>query len=197
MKRILTESTEIEQLKIWTVSNMLSLLRVLLLPFIYYFLKQGGSTNNVIALVLMFVGVVSDILDGLVARKMGAESSFGKILDPLADKICIGTMILILLFLRDFPAWLVGIVIFRDLLIVTSGAILIRGRNIVLSSNWLGKVTTIFMAMMIVAYTVEFHWTYNYLITGALIFLIASTVSYGITMYYHLYYRESEKTTLH
>jgi len=196
MKRILTKSTEIEQLKIWTVSNMLSLLRVLLLPFIYYFLKMGGSTNNFIALILMFVGVVSDILDGLVARKMGAESSFGKILDPLADKICIGTMILILLFLRDFPAWLVGIVIFRDLLIVTSGAVLIRGRNIVLSSNWLGKVTTIFMAMLIVAYTVEFHWTYNYLIAGALIFLIASTVSYGITMYYHLFYREQEKTTL-
>ncbi len=192
--RILTESTEIKKLEVITVSNMLSFTRILFLPFIYYFLKKGGSTNNNIALILMLVGVVTDILDGFVARRKGEESSFGKILDPLADKICIGTMILMMLFLRDLPLWLVGIVIFRDLLIVVSAMILIRKRNIVLSSNWLGKVTTIFMAMLVVSYTVEYHRAYDLLTTGALIFLVTSTVSYGITMYCHLYGREMVET---
>ncbi len=187
MMGIMTRANHIRELGVWTVSNFLSILRVLLLPFIYHYLKTGVEHDNTIAVSLMSVAVVSDILDGIIARRMGAESSMGKILDPLADKICIGTMIVILVFLRGFPIWLVSIIILRDALVVLSALILIRKRRIVLSSNWLGKATTIMMAALILAYTMEWSFSYPFLVTVGLLFMCASMVSYGTTMVHYFF----------
>jgi CDP-diacylglycerol--glycerol-3-phosphate 3-phosphatidyltransferase len=187
VNKILTKTTNITELRIWTISNFLSLSRVLLLPFIYHYLKDGGNQSNRIALILMLVGVMSDIMDGLVARRTGVESNFGKILDPLADKICIGTMILILASLRGFPLWLIGIVIARDILIVVSASILIKRNKVVISANGLGKATTLFMALLIFAYTLEWQRTYLLFTVSAIFFLLTSTTSYGIGMHRQLY----------
>lgn len=187
MKGMMAGANHVRELGVWTVSNFLSVLRVLLLPFIYHYLKPGVKQDNAIALSLMSVAVVSDILDGIIARRMGAESSMGKILDPLADKICIGTMIVILVFLRGFPIWLVSVIILRDALVLLSALLLIRKRRIVLSSNWLGKATTIMMAALILAYTMEWSFSYPFLITLGLLFMGASMVSYGTTMAYYFF----------
>ncbi len=187
MKGIMARANHVRELGVWTVSNFLSVLRVLLLPFIYHYLKTGVEQDNAIALSLMSVAVVSDILDGIIARRMGAESSMGKILDPLADKIFIGTMIVILVFFRGFPIWLVAIIIFRDTLVLLSALMLIRKRRIVLSSNWLGKGTTIMMAALILAYTMEWSFYYPFLVTLGLLFMSASMVSYGITMVHYFF----------
>jgi len=185
-----TGATHINRLRIWTISNLLSVARVLLIPPIYHFLWRGRGADNVIAVSLMLVAAMSDVLDGIIARRTGVESSLGKILDPLADKICIGAMIILLVTLRGFPVWLVVVVIGRDLLIIVAGSLLVGNRKVVLSSNWLGKVTTHFMALLILSYTLRWEWAYSYLIAGGLFFLIASTTSYGVAMHHVLFSRD-------
>ncbi len=194
MKSELTASTRIDKLRVWTISNFMSISRILLIPVIYHFLKKGGSRNDSIALSFLILAAITDILDGLIARRKGEESSLGKILDPLADKICIAAMVIILVDLRGFPIWLVCIILFRDILVLMGGMILIGKRNIVLSSNKWGKLTTHFMALLIIAYTIEWYWVMPYIIAGGLFFLVVSTTSYGITMYHHLYSRQQEET---
>jgi CDP-diacylglycerol--glycerol-3-phosphate 3-phosphatidyltransferase len=185
--REFTKATRIRRLKVWTIANVLSFTRILLIPVVYHFLREGGRANEEIALGFMFVAAFTDIFDGIVARRLEEESSFGKILDPVADKICIAAMVIILVTLRGFPLWLVGVILFRDLLIVTSGLVLIGKKKVVLSSNWLGKLTTHFMALLILTYTVGWYDYTGPIIAGALFFLVASTASYGISMYHQFY----------
>jgi CDP-diacylglycerol--glycerol-3-phosphate 3-phosphatidyltransferase len=189
MKGELAEATRVDKLGVWTISNFLSISRILLIPVIYHFLKKGGSRNDWIALSFIILAAFTDILDGFIARRKGEESSLGKILDPLADKICIASMVIILVVLRGFPVWLVCVILFRDILVIVGGIILIGKKNIVLSSNKWGKLATHFMALLIVAYTIEWYWASPYVIAGGLFFLVVSTTSYGITMYHHLHIR--------
>jgi phosphatidylglycerophosphate synthase len=96
-------------------------------------------------------------------------------------------MILVLIALRGFPLWLVGVVLLRDVLIIAGGSLLIGRRRVVLSSNWLGKATTLFMALLIFAWTLEWQRAYGLLTAAVLVFLVSSTTSYGIAMHRQLH----------
>ena len=105
--------------KIFTVSNFVTLSRVLLLPFIVALLKQPVSQgNNILLAILLIYSIVSDMLDGYIARKLNQVSVLGKILDPLADKICIGVLVAFAVIYRDLPLWVAVTIITRDVLIV-------------------------------------------------------------------------------
>jgi len=147
--------TRIRELNIWTLSNFLSVLRVLLLPFIYLSLFQQTVTGDRWAIGLMLLAALTDVLDGLLARGRHAISSFGKIIDPLADKICLGSIAIFLITLRGFPIWLLLLIIGRDAVIVLGGALLIRRYKIVFPSNIWGKIYSFSMALLIVAYTLR------------------------------------------
>lgn len=120
----------------WNLSNILSLGRLLLvLPTgvaVWYDAKW-------IAVTLFVLAAISDYLDGYFARRLGQVSDFGKILDPLADKVYVAGVILLLLFLNVLPLWLVGPILLRDLLILLGGIYVERKVGVVLPSNWTGK----------------------------------------------------------
>jgi len=87
------------------VPNLLAIFRILLLPFIYYFLAQESKTGVAIAVVLMLMAIFSDVLDGHLARKLNQITDLGKILDPLADKLGLGIFVIFIIFHRGFPVW--------------------------------------------------------------------------------------------
>lgn len=107
------------------------------------------SFNRAISMFFMFLLYLSDLADGYFARKYNQITEFGKIIDPLADKICIGVIVLSLVQQGDLPAWYVGIVIGRDLLILTAGAYLSSRIKFVLPSNRTGKYTVTSIAIVI------------------------------------------------
>ncbi len=84
---------------------------------------------------------ISDLLDGYFARKRNEISELGKIIDPLADKITVISITLILLVQGLIPVWFFIIIILRDLLILTGGAYIKNKHKIVLPSNWAGKIS--------------------------------------------------------
>jgi len=170
--------TKIRELNVWTVSNLLSVLRVVMLPFIIKFLEAGDSRSNTIAVTLMLAAVLTDMFDGFVARLSGTVSSLGKILDPLADKICLGTVALYMMYARNFPLWIVVTIVTRDLLFLIGSAFLIRKKKVVFSSNMWGKVSVTVLAALILAYTLEFQWAYIYLEIAFVFFFVGSIATY-------------------
>jgi CDP-diacylglycerol--glycerol-3-phosphate 3-phosphatidyltransferase len=122
-----------------TPSNLLSISRaVLVVPFVAVMLSSLPSAR-VWGGVIMIVGALTDKFDGLLARKYGYETEWGRILDPLADKIGIAAIALVLLWLGDVPLWFVIALLTRDLLIFFGGIYIKVRKGAVLQSNMAGK----------------------------------------------------------
>lgn len=92
---------------------------------------------------------LSDLLDGFLARKMNLVSESGKIIDPLADKISVTVIALILLYLGKIPLWFVAVVVLRDILISVFGIYLDRKKDIRLMSNTAGKIAVFSIGLII------------------------------------------------
>ncbi|PIP78687.1 MAG: hypothetical protein COW85_03430 [Ignavibacteria bacterium CG22_combo_CG10-13_8_21_14_all_37_15] len=133
-----------------TISNGLSLLRLLLaIPF-WILLNDFHNPETRIFLILLGVVVVfTDWADGYFARKFDQVTEIGKIIDPLADKLCAGVLISKLYLIGEITPLLFFIVIGRDVLIFISGILLSKYLGKVLPSNLLGKITVTFIAIFI------------------------------------------------
>jgi CDP-diacylglycerol--glycerol-3-phosphate 3-phosphatidyltransferase len=162
-----------------TLPNLLSLTRVLFLVPILYLLRRPDPASDLWAFVLLFVAGLSDLLDGFLARARGEVSPSGKIVDPLADKILIGGLILYLGAERDFPLWLVVLVLVRDLGLVLVAALFLRRDRVVFAADWSGKLTTFFLLCLIVVHILEWRSWYDALTVLAAVALGLSYVSYG------------------
>jgi CDP-diacylglycerol--glycerol-3-phosphate 3-phosphatidyltransferase len=93
---------------------------------------------------------ISDLLDGYFARKLNQVSELGKILDPLADKIFIISIGIILLIQNIIPLWFVIVIIVRDIIIFSGGTYLKYSKKIVPVSNWIGKISVFIIGCTLV-----------------------------------------------
>ena len=131
--------------------NKLTIFRVILIPFfVACMLIPSIPFNNIIACVIFCVASFTDFLDGYLARRDGLVTNFGKFMDPLADKLLVGSALICLVETGQLPAWAVVIIISREFII--SGFRLIASDNgIVIAASYWGKVKTVTqMAMVIV-----------------------------------------------
>ena len=132
-----------------TISNYLSLLRLLLaIPF--WIMLNYFPSYKFILLALVLFASITDILDGYIARKMNQITEFGKIIDPLADKFCIGLIITKLFLIQQIPGYYFFMIIGRDILIFIGGIFLTKKLGRVLPSNILGKVTVLVIGIVII-----------------------------------------------
>jgi CDP-diacylglycerol--glycerol-3-phosphate 3-phosphatidyltransferase len=122
-----------------TVSNYLSILRALLaIPFVVVMLSPTVQ-SRIAGCLIIAIGALTDNLDGVLARKLHQETEWGRILDPLADKIGAGAAAIVLVLSGDLPLWFVILLVVRDLLILAGGLFIRRQRGVVLPSNRPGK----------------------------------------------------------
>ncbi len=122
-----------------TVPNLLSLTRiVLLIPFVAV-MYSGTPHRELWAFGLLILAGLTDRYDGMLARRWHTESEWGRILDPLADKIGSGVVALVLAHQGSIPAWFLALVVARDIIIVTGGMVVKRKTGDVLPSNTAGK----------------------------------------------------------
>ena len=100
--------------------------------------EKGWSFSYTAGLLLFIAASVTDYLDGHFARKLGVVTNFGKLMDPLADKVMIAAAFICLIPLKAIPAWVVIVIISREFLI-TGLRLLAAGRGVILQSERLGK----------------------------------------------------------
>lgn len=146
----------------------------MIIPFTYS-LAYDDMTAVVLITVTM---VLSDYFDGYLARKWDVVSDAGKILDPLADKLCVAAIGLVLVFMRGFPLMLVILLVLRDILILIAGFLSIRKDSHVPISNALGKVTVGVIAGCLLIYLFRVDFLKSPAVILTVIMLVVSSVSY-------------------
>ena len=156
--------------------NLLSLLRIGLLPFIVLCLRSG---QNWPALGLMLAAVATDYFDGFFARRLNQVTDSGKMIDPLADKVGINTMAIALWLWRGFPLWAVILIVARDLMIVMGAALVMRKKKAVPVSNRAGKWAVTVMAATIICYTMNWQPWGLYLLYGSVVMTVVSGAMYA------------------
>lgn len=128
------------------VPNILTIIRFLFIPIIVNLIFTG---DYILAFVFFTISGATDVLDGFIARKFNLISNFGKLMDPLADKLTQVCILASLVKVEIIPFWILVIVILKELIMVI-GASFLYGKDVVVYSKWYGKLATVLFYLAIV-----------------------------------------------
>jgi CDP-diacylglycerol--glycerol-3-phosphate 3-phosphatidyltransferase len=132
------------------VANMLTVVRIFLVPVFVLCLVQGGTGWRLAALAAFGGASATDFLDGLLARKRGLVTDFGKIADPIADKALTGAALITLSVIGELPVWVTVLILARELGITAMRFAVIR-RGVIAASQG-GKLKTVLQIIAICLY---------------------------------------------
>ena len=140
-------------MKSMNLPNKLTVLRVVLIPFFMFFLlcfELGERTHTILALIVFIAASLTDMLDGKIARSQNLVTTFGKFLDPLADKLLVMVALISFTFERWIDPIAVVIILAREFM-VTGLRLVVAGEGVVVAAGIWGKAKTAFtMVAMIV-----------------------------------------------
>lgn len=168
---------------IFTIPNMLSVFRLVLIP-VYVVIYLGAETlrDHLVAGGILAVSCFTDLLDGKIARHFNMISTTGKILDPLADKATQFTMIICLLLKYPVLKWLVILFVVKELFQLTSGIISLRKGKVLKGALLSGKISTtiLFVSLITMVMVPQLEIEYVQLISAVdAIFLLIAMIDYG------------------
>ena len=175
------EMSKLISSRINTIPNLLSFLRILMIIPISYYIWQDRLN---IVIILIVIAIITDFLDGIIARHYNQISEVGKILDPMADKLSCNAILIILAIKDTVPVWLVVLVAGRDLVIVIAASIIVKKYRFITSSNFIGKLTVNIIGILIIAYIFKLEYLYNILIPLSAFFIFLSAYSYSKNFLY-------------
>jgi len=121
------------------IPNILTTFRLLLIPVFAFFALNG---NLITAAIIFLIAGVTDIFDGFIARKFNAISDFGKLYDPLVDKLFQISVVICLYIVGILPNWIIYFIVFKEGSMLIVSAILYV-KKIVVQSLWYGKAATV------------------------------------------------------
>ena len=164
----------------FTIPNYITIIRILLIPVYLYFFVQG----NIFAAALFFaLAAVTDFLDGLIAKKLDLQSETGKLLDPIADKLTIISILLVLIYLNIIPRLLSYIILAREIFIFLSGIITyFYGLNFI-NPSFIGKLSISLLYLAIALKLFDINYFGDILFYIVIPINIISALDYSIKAY--------------
>jgi CDP-diacylglycerol--glycerol-3-phosphate 3-phosphatidyltransferase len=187
---------------VWTLPNLLSLFRIGIIPVLVYLLTFSDRVSAILAASLFLIASITDYFDGYLARRNRSVSDLGKILDPLADKLMV-IAVLIMLTAMDrpgqpsVPAWLVVIIIARETAVtVIRGIALSEG--IVMHAEALGKYKFILQAFAVVGLLVHYtYWDVDFFVAGIYFLALSAIIAVwsGLSYYVQFFRLRQGKVT--
>ena len=176
------------------VPNALTVLRFFLIPFAVYNMFYD---QYIVAIVFISISGLTDVLDGAIARKFNLVTNFGKLIDPLADKITQLSLLGTLVLKGIIPLWILIIVLVKEATMV-AGASFLYGKELVVSSKWYGKAATVlFYLAIIVSMILKDLNIQN--AAGLILYYIAVIMTlFSLVMYFREFYMQGylKKETL-
>jgi CDP-diacylglycerol--glycerol-3-phosphate 3-phosphatidyltransferase len=167
---------------IFNISNSLSFVRLLLIIpawFAFNNFDQNFARYSVAAIGIF--AAITDILDGYLARKLNQITEFGKVIDPLADKVLVVYVVLNLFFLGEIPEYYFYMIVARDFLILIGGLLVSKKLGRVIPSDYIGKATVLaisFVLLMILLNVDKLSITYLILYYLSIILIFVSFINY-------------------
>ncbi|NMB44050.1 MAG: CDP-alcohol phosphatidyltransferase family protein [Clostridiales bacterium] len=188
----LKEEFKISKSELLAIPNILCYLRLLLIPlFMILYIKAETKDQYYFAGFVVLLASFTDFLDGFIARKFNMITEFGKLLDPLADKLMQAALILVLILEIDYMYLLALVFIIKELIMTIAAYVFVKKGKKLDGSKWFGKVsTTIFYVTMLILIVLP---SLNKSVTSLLmiicgLFLTLSFVLYGRE--YYIMYKE-------
>ncbi len=180
---------------VWTAPNVLTSLRIAIIPAIVYLMNDPGRRAGFLAALLFFVACLTDYYDGFLARKYGIVTTLGKFLDPLADKLIVASALIMLAAMPcadvapcepRVPAWLVVVIVGRELAVTGLRAIAL-GEGIVVGAEELGKYKMIFQMFALVGLLLHYRYAYvDFHVAGMYFLWISVLISLWSAADYHV-----------
>lgn len=172
------------------IPNALTALRLLIVPFLGYFMY---SEKYILAIILFATGGLTDILDGYIARKYNLITKWGKVFDPLADKLMQITALVFLVMHHFIPTVVLAIVVLKELLMLIGGIMLYRKGKTVIGANWYGKLATVIFYFAILA-TIIFSLetlsnSYTSITINVALGLAVACTLFALVMYIIIYFK--------
>jgi CDP-diacylglycerol---glycerol-3-phosphate 3-phosphatidyltransferase len=130
--------------------NALTLLRILAVPVVVVALLGETENGDTLAAAVFALAALTDGLDGYIARSRDAVTTFGKLMDPLADKLLVTAALVSLVSLNRLEAWVAMVIIAREIAVTILRTIAAE-RGIVIAASWLGKVKTVLQIAAVIA----------------------------------------------
>lgn len=128
------------------IPNILTIIRFILIPFIVYAIF---TQQFILAFAIFTISGITDVADGFIARKFNLISNFGKLMDPLADKLTQISTLASLALANIIPIWILIIVLIKEFIMIV-GASFLYGKDVVVYSKWYGKLATVLFYVAIV-----------------------------------------------
>lgn len=170
------------------VPNILTILRFVLIPVILFFIFTG---NYLLGFIFFTLSGITDILDGAIARKFNLISNFGKLMDPLADKLTQISVLTSLVVKDIIPLWILVIVVLKEFVMIM-GASFLYGKDVVVYSKWYGKLATVlfYVAIVLSLITKQFNMTGFWSNFDILLYCIALVATiFSLAMYVKCLYQ--------
>lgn len=158
-------------------SNLLTMSRLLLVPVTLMLLRKPERQRA--ALISLALVMLTDAIDGPLARARGEVSRLGEILDPLTDKLLLDGAAIILSQTRGFPWWATGLLLFRDIGIITAALVVISRRDQITTAESTGKLTTVLLTAAALLYVADGPRSGRPMLLAAMIPFSLSFVQYG------------------
>jgi CDP-diacylglycerol--glycerol-3-phosphate 3-phosphatidyltransferase len=165
--------------KALTVPNKITLSRIALVPWIVYFLTLNTSSADLFACLLFIIASITDLIDGYLARKHNAISAMGKLLDPLADKVLVTSVLVMMLHLERIHYLYVVVLISREFAVSSLRSIAAE-QGVIIAASSLAKYKTatqlIALIFLILGAANQFFGI-NWLIIGQRMIILATVLS--------------------
>jgi cardiolipin synthase len=173
--------------RVATVPNLLSAIRILLIPVFVVLLLRDDRASETAGLLLLGAVVATDWVDGYIARHTGQVSNVGKLLDPVADRLAIAAALVTLAIRGAIPWWAAGLVLLRDLVILSVGVVVLVRRRVRIDVRWVGKMATfaLMWGFPLIAWGSFGLWLHEPVyVIGWLLYLIGVVAYYVAAGYY-------------
>jgi CDP-diacylglycerol--glycerol-3-phosphate 3-phosphatidyltransferase len=164
--------------RVFTIPNLLTLFRIVVTPlFFILFYYFPTKVFSLLASVLFALASLTDFLDGYIARRWNLETSLGKFLDPLADKLLVAVALIMLIPLGRVPSWMVAVIIGREIL-VTGLRVVAITEGLVIAASKLGKYKTVFQIVSVTCLLL--HYEYHLFIESPYLLINFHQVGMGL-----------------
>ena len=146
---------------IFTLPNLLTLFRIFVTPlFFILFFYFPTKVFSLLASLLFALASLTDFLDGYIARRWNLETSLGKFLDPLADKLLVAVALIMLIPLDRVPSWMVAVIIGREIL-VTGLRVVAVTEGMMIAASRLGKYKTVLQIVSVICLLIHYEYQLN------------------------------------